>query len=48
MLNDVGLYVACNCPILDKTAEVHWNADNRIQNIHFGRYIIGYTFRNHI
>ena len=27
---------------------VHKNRDNHIQNFHFGMYIIGYTFENHV
>ena len=27
---------------------VNKNRDNLIQNFHLGRYIIGYTFRNHV
>ena len=27
---------------------VHKNGDNHIQNFHLGRYIVGYTFGNHV
>ena len=27
---------------------VHKNRDNHIQNFHLGRYIVGYTFGNHV
>ena len=27
---------------------VHLNGDNHIQNFHLGRYIVGYTFGNHV
>ena len=46
--DDVWLYAACNAPIRDETAEVHWNGDNQIQYFHLGRYIVGYTFGNHL
>ena len=42
------LYVACNAPIQEETAEVHLNWDNHIQNFHMGRYIIGYTVGKHV
>ena len=42
------LYVAFNAPIRVETAEVYLNGDNHIQNFHLGRYIVGYTFGNHV
>ena len=27
---------------------MHLNGDNHTQNFHLGRYIFGYTFRNHV
>ena len=32
----------------DITAELHQNWDNHTQNFHLGRYIVGYTFGNHV
>ena len=40
--------MACNDPIGDESAEMNENGDNHIQNIHLGRYIIGYTVGNHV
>ena len=37
-----------NAPIQDQTAKVHYNGDNHIQNFHLGRYVVGYTFGNHV
>ena len=43
------LYVTCNAPIIRaEIADVHWNGDNNIQNFHLGRYIVKYTFGNHV
>ena len=47
-MDDVRLYAAFNAPIRNETAEVHQNGDNHIQNAHLGRYIVGYTFGNHV
>ena len=41
-------FLLCNAPIWDKTAEVHYNEDNHIQNFHLGSYIVRYTFGNQI
>ena len=35
-------------PIWEETVEVHLNGDNYIQNFQLGRYIVGYTFWNHV
>ena len=42
-LDDIRHYAACNAPIWDETAEVHFNGDNHIQNFNLWRYIVGYT-----
>ena len=34
--------------VLRKMLIVHENGDNHIQNHHLGRYIVGYTFGNHV
>ena len=42
------LYEACNVSIWEETVEVHLNVDNHIQDYHLERYIVGYTFGNHV
>ena len=36
------------CHFEGKILIVHKNVDNHIQNFHLGRYIVGYTFGNHV
>ena len=37
-----------HCLFEEKMLIVHQNGDNHIQNFHLGRYIVGYTFGNHV
>ena len=37
-----------NCLFEEKMLTAHKNGDNHIQNFHLGRYIVGYTFGNHV
>ena len=37
-----------HCPYEGIMLIVHSNGDNHIQNFYLGRYIVGYTFGNHV
>ena len=37
-----------HCLFEGKMLIVHYNGDNHIKNFHLGRYIVGYTFGNHV
>ena len=40
--------MACNAKILDNNYRSALERENDIQNFHLGKFIVGYTFGNHV